>query len=136
SRYLESRFRSDIAKSQEWWHSIIPKYDDIRFKKIMRMDSQSFQSLINNIEIHTVFQSTGNKQQAPVELQLAIFLRRETNYKIENRIAVEKHIALEEEDVEKERHIAIAFKASVTAAEKVQKVAIKVEKEYFVIVVQ
>ncbi|CAI2171053.1 3234_t:CDS:2 [Funneliformis geosporum] len=50
SRYLESRFRSDIAKSQE--------------------------CLINNIEIHTVFQSTGNKQQAPVELQLAIFLRR------------------------------------------------------------
>src|SRR5436190_20751620 len=42
----------------------------------MRMDSQSFQNLITNIETHSIFQSTGNKQQAPVELQLAIFLRR------------------------------------------------------------
>ena len=76
SRYLESRFQNNVAKSQEWWHLIVPKYDDIRFKKIMRMDSQSFQNLITNIEIHSIFQSTGNKQQAPVELQLAIFLRR------------------------------------------------------------
>jgi len=76
SRYLKSRFQNNVAKSQEWWHLIVPKYDDIRFKKIMRMDSQSFQNLITNIEIHSIFQSTGNKQQAPVELQLAIFLRR------------------------------------------------------------
>ncbi len=41
SRYLESRIYN-IAKSQEWWHLIVPKYDDVRFKRIMRMDSQSF----------------------------------------------------------------------------------------------
>jgi hypothetical protein len=76
SRYLESRFQNNIAKSQEWWHSIVPRYDDIRFKKIMRMDSQSFQNLITNIETHAIFQPTGNKPQASVELQLAIFLRR------------------------------------------------------------
>src|ERR1043165_8265974 len=75
SRYLESRIYN-VAKSQEWWHSIVPKYDDIRFKKIMRMDSQSFQNLLIKIRSHLIFQSTGNKQQAPVELQLAIFLRR------------------------------------------------------------
>jgi hypothetical protein len=76
SRYLEPRIQSNVAKSQEWWHLIVPRYDDTRFKKIMRMDSQSFQTLITNIETHLIFQSTGNKQQAPVELQLAIFLRR------------------------------------------------------------
>src|SRR5437763_13317496 len=73
SYYIESRFESNVAKSQEWWHLIVPEYDDIRFKKIMRMDSQSFQNLITNIEAHSIFQSTGNKKQAPVELQLAIF---------------------------------------------------------------
>src|SRR6266498_2002948 len=51
-------------------------YNDVKFKRIMRMDPQSFQSLITKIETHSIFQSTGNKQQAPVELQLAIFLRR------------------------------------------------------------
>src|SRR5256885_9790819 len=73
--YLELRIYN-IAKSQEWWHLIIPKYDDLRFKKIMRMDSQSFQNIILKIESHSIFQPTGNKPQAPVELQLAIFLRK------------------------------------------------------------
>ena len=40
----------------------------------MRMDPQSFQDLITKIKTYSIFQSTGNKQQAPVELQLAIFL--------------------------------------------------------------
>ena len=75
SHYLESRIYN-IAKSQEWWHLIIPKYDDLRFKKIMRMDSQSFQNLILKFESHSIFQPTGNKPQAPVELQLAIFLQK------------------------------------------------------------
>lgn len=74
-RYSDTRLY-DVAKSQEWWHLIVPNYDDTRFKRIMRMDSQSFQNLIKKIETHLIFQSSGNKQQAPVELQLAIFLRR------------------------------------------------------------
>lgn len=75
SRYLELRIY-DVAKSKEWWHLIVPKYDDIRFKRIIRMDSCSFQSLLIKIKSHSVFQPTGTKPQAPVELQLAIFLRR------------------------------------------------------------
>ncbi|GES96260.1 putative nuclease HARBI1 [Rhizophagus clarus] len=75
SCYLEP-YKYNIAKSQEWWYLILPKYDDIGFKKIMRMDSQSFQYLATKIGTHSIFQSTGNKQQAPVELQLAIFLRK------------------------------------------------------------
>src|SRR5437764_14957245 len=42
----------------------------------MRMDSLHFQNLILKIELHSIFQPTGNKPQAPVELQLAIFLRK------------------------------------------------------------
>ena len=75
SRYSDVR-SYNVFKSQEWWHSIVPNYDDTRFKRIMRMDSQSFQSFIKKIETHSIFQSSGNKQQAPVELQLAIFLHR------------------------------------------------------------
>jgi hypothetical protein len=80
SSLLDSHYSStriyNISKSQEWWHSVVPDYDDIRFKKIMRMDPQSFQNLITTIKTHSIFQSTGNKKQAPIELQLAIFLRR------------------------------------------------------------
>jgi hypothetical protein len=75
SRYLESRIYN-VAKSQAWWHLIVPKYDDIRFKRIMRMDSQSFQNFLIKIQSHPIFQPTSNNQQAPVELQLAVFLRR------------------------------------------------------------
>ncbi|CAI2190867.1 18561_t:CDS:1, partial [Funneliformis geosporum] len=40
------------------------------------------------------------------------------NYTIEDHIAIEKHITLEEEDVEKKRHVVIAFEANVAATEK------------------
>ena len=63
SHYLESR-NYNVAKSQIWWHLIIPKYDDFRFKKIMRMDSQSFQTFLIKIKLHSIFQPTGNRQQS------------------------------------------------------------------------
>ena len=37
SRYLVSRNYS-LAKSQHWWQEILPLYDDIRFKKVLRME--------------------------------------------------------------------------------------------------
>ena len=74
---LDSHYSSshiyNVSKSQEWWFSIISDYDDIKFKKIMKMDLQSFLNLITKIENHSIFQLTSNKQQASVELQLAIF---------------------------------------------------------------
>jgi hypothetical protein len=60
SCYLET-CKYTVGKSQEWWHSILPNYNDTRFKKIMRMDPVSFQNLITKIEIHSIFQSSGNK---------------------------------------------------------------------------
>ena len=39
--YLEQR-NYCIVKSKEWYNDILPKYDDNRFKKIMRMDFINF----------------------------------------------------------------------------------------------
>src|SRR5215471_7652720 len=67
-RYLEPRVYN-IAKSQYWYDNILPSYDDIRFKKIMRMFPENFKKLVNLLSFHL-------KKQASVELQLASFLRR------------------------------------------------------------
>src|SRR6266536_1315587 len=74
-RYLEPRVYN-IAKSQYWYNNILPSYDDIRFKKIMRMFPENFKVLVNLLGTHPIFISNNIKQQAPVELQLAVFLRR------------------------------------------------------------
>src|ERR1044072_5897922 len=44
SRYLEER--TNVIKSKDWYNNILPKYDDYRFKKIIRMDSMNFQKLV------------------------------------------------------------------------------------------
>ena len=74
-RYLEPRIYN-VAKSQYWYNNILPSYDDIRFKKIMRMFPENFKALVNLLSTHPIFQSNNVKQQAPVELQLAVFLRK------------------------------------------------------------
>ena len=74
-RYLKLRIYN-IAKSQHWYNNILSTYGDVRFKKVLRMLSENFKSLVNLIKNHSIFQSNGPKQQAPVELQLAVFLRR------------------------------------------------------------
>ena len=66
----------NISKSQDWYNNILPSYDDVRFKKILRMLPETFKSLVSLIKNHLIFQSSNSKQQAPVELQLAVFLRR------------------------------------------------------------
>ena len=40
------------------------------------MEKQHFIKLVQVLQNDTIFQSEGNKSQAPVEFQLAIFLRR------------------------------------------------------------
>jgi len=75
ARYTEPRIYN-VAKSQDWYYNILPAYDDIRFKKVMRMLPESFKSLTNLLKDHLIFVSNNNKQQVPVEFQLAVFLRR------------------------------------------------------------
>jgi len=74
-RYLEPRIYN-VAKSQYWYDNILPSYDDTRFKKIMRMFPENFKALVSLLSSHPIFQSNNVNQQAPVELQLAVFLRK------------------------------------------------------------
>ncbi|CAB4444815.1 unnamed protein product [Rhizophagus irregularis] len=74
-RYLETH-KYNITKSQYWYNNILPSYDDSRFKKIMRMFPESFKMLVNLLNTHSIFQSNNVKQQAPVKLQLVVFLKR------------------------------------------------------------
>ncbi|CAB4424036.1 unnamed protein product [Rhizophagus irregularis] len=74
-RYLEQR-NFHVAKSKYWYYNILPKYDDYRFKIIIRMDSLNFQKLVLTLSTHQIFHNNSCHLQAPVEFQLAIFLRR------------------------------------------------------------
>ncbi|GES75521.1 protein ANTAGONIST OF LIKE HETEROCHROMATIN PROTEIN 1-like [Rhizophagus clarus] len=74
SCYLVSQ--DHVLKSQHWYHKILSLYDNIRFKKVLRMERQQFNKLVQVLQNDTVFQNKGNKPQAPVEFQLVIFLRR------------------------------------------------------------
>ncbi|PKC57337.1 hypothetical protein RhiirA1_498420, partial [Rhizophagus irregularis] len=61
ARYLEPRIYN-VAKSQYWYNNILPSYNDIRFKKIMRMLPENFKALVNNLIDHPIFQSNNAKQ--------------------------------------------------------------------------
>ena len=73
--YLEQK-NYNVIKSKDWYHNILPNYDDSRFKKIMRMNPVNFQNLVSMLSTHSVFQNNSNNLQTAVELQFAIFLRR------------------------------------------------------------
>ena len=75
TRYLKSRLHR-VAKSKYWWRHVLPFYDPVRFKKLLRMLPHHFQQLADLIRPHPVFSSQGIKPQACVEFQLAIFLCR------------------------------------------------------------
>jgi len=75
TRYLKSRLYR-VVKSKHWWQNVLPFYDSVRFKKLLRMFPHHFQQLANLIRSHPVFSSRGNKPQACVEFQLAVFLCR------------------------------------------------------------
>ena len=68
--------RTYVSKSSYWYNEILPSYDDKRFKKILRMTSESFKKLVQLISSHDIFKSNSQRKQAPVELQLALFLHR------------------------------------------------------------
>ncbi|RIA96526.1 hypothetical protein C1645_815203 [Glomus cerebriforme] len=63
SRYLMLR-NYFLAKSQYWWYEILSLYDDICFKKLLRMERQQFNKLIRILHNDPIFQSNGKKPQA------------------------------------------------------------------------
>ena len=54
ARYLEPHIYN-VAKSQYWYNNILPSYNDIRFKKIMRMLPENFKALVSNLLIIQFF---------------------------------------------------------------------------------
>src|ERR1043165_6248243 len=74
-RYLNFRVYN-IPKSSHWFNKILPFYNDKHFKKILRMTLESFTKLVKLISSYDIFKSNSKRKQAPVELQLAIFLHR------------------------------------------------------------
>jgi hypothetical protein len=75
TRYLKSRLYH-VVKSKHWWQNVLPFYDTVRFKKLLRMLPYHFQQLADLIRSHPIFSSQGNKPQACIEFQLAVFLCR------------------------------------------------------------
>ena len=59
TRYLEQR-NFHVVKSKHWYHHILPKYDDYRFKVIMRMNPNNFQKLVSILVRHPIFQNNSN----------------------------------------------------------------------------
>jgi hypothetical protein len=41
----------NILKLQDWYYNILPSYDNVKFKKTMRMYPKSFKSLANYLKI-------------------------------------------------------------------------------------
>lgn len=71
-RYLEPRL--PIPKSREWAIDVLPRYDEKRFRQVLRMSREAFSFVLSSIKSHSVFKE--NSAQFPVELQLQISLYR------------------------------------------------------------
>ena len=57
--YLEQR-NYCIVKSKEWYNDILPKYNDNRIKKIIKIDFINFQKLVSMLNTHQIFQNNSN----------------------------------------------------------------------------
>ncbi|PKY25047.1 hypothetical protein RhiirB3_439834, partial [Rhizophagus irregularis] len=71
-RYLEQR-SYHVAKSKDWYNYILLVF---RSKAVLSSFYPVSVSLVSLLITHPIFQNNSNHSQAPVELQLAIFLRR------------------------------------------------------------
>ncbi|KAF4041621.1 hypothetical protein GN244_ATG06134 [Phytophthora infestans] len=71
-RYLG---RPDVVKTGKWSPERIFLLDAVRARRDLRMSKQTFVFLLGRIEAHTAFARVpGKQQQAPVQLQLEVFL--------------------------------------------------------------
>jgi len=52
-RYLEPRNR--IPKSRDWVENVLPNYDPVRFRQTLRVSSEGFQEIFENITSYSVF---------------------------------------------------------------------------------
>ena len=73
SRYMNPR--NVIPKSRSLMDLLLA-YEDHQFKVIARMTKSSFLAVLNMIESNPVFHNDSRHPQAPVSLQLIVFLNR------------------------------------------------------------
>jgi hypothetical protein len=53
--YLKTHTYNSVVKLKHWYNDILPAYDNIRFKKILRMLPENFKLLVNLIKNHSIF---------------------------------------------------------------------------------
>jgi len=85
SRYL--KVRQPVPKSDHWYTTILPEYDEIRFKQFERVGRIDFCRILRMIEDNEVFTSGRGRKQFPVDMQLAITLHKFGNNGTGNGLA-------------------------------------------------
>src|SRR2546429_1547294 len=77
--FIASHQKSPIIynkiKSNHWYEAILFNYDNIRFRKTLRVNQSTFWNIVNKIHNHEIFLSQP-RQQASIEKQLAVVLYR------------------------------------------------------------
>ena len=63
-----------MPKQLQWFHRVLPDYDDFRFRQAIRVSREDFELLLELIKDDPVF--TSSKSQFPVSVQLAVALYR------------------------------------------------------------
>lgn len=69
-------YKSTVPKNLSWYEETFPKYDDIRFRSLVRCSPIQFQSILNEIRSHNVFNGFNSQKQFTVDFQLALVLYR------------------------------------------------------------
>ena len=74
TRYIEPRV--GIPKAIDWSTRVLPFLADDRFRSVVRVDRDTFRTILHEIRDHPVFQNNSNQPQRPIEEQLVITLAR------------------------------------------------------------
>ncbi|KAG4067955.1 hypothetical protein HA402_010641 [Bradysia odoriphaga] len=69
-------YMSQVPKNFSWYDETFPKYDDKRFRKLVRCTPIQFETIVNEIRSHSVFNGCNSQKQFTVEFQLALVLYR------------------------------------------------------------
>ncbi|CAG8818881.1 3902_t:CDS:1, partial [Dentiscutata erythropus] len=63
-------------KSDDWVRNVLFNYDEVRFRRTLRMNKPTFFALVDQIQNHSVFHSNSTNLQTEVKIQLAVTLYR------------------------------------------------------------
>ncbi|CAG8801095.1 13468_t:CDS:2, partial [Gigaspora margarita] len=89
-------------KSDDWVRNILFNYDEVRFRRTLRMSKSTFFTLVNQIQNHSVFHSNANNMQTDIQIQLAVTLFRLGS--LSTIWAISAQFGIAEGDYKKEVH--------------------------------